>query len=90
MKETQMRKKTNPAKKLATFPVLIEQDKNGMYVGTVPTLRSCYTQGTTLPELYKNLQEVISLCIEVDRDYFKQKPKLNRIIGFQNLDVVIS
>ena len=84
-----MKKLTKKIKKQAVFPVLIEQDENGMYVGTVPTLRSCYTQGSTLAELYENLKEVISLCLEVERDYFKQKPKHSRIVGFQNIEVAI-
>jgi hypothetical protein len=44
------------------FTVLIEQDKSGCYVATVPALKSCYTQARTLPELYARLQEVIELC----------------------------
>lgn len=71
---------------LATLPVLIEQDENGMYVGTVPSLRSCYTQGKTLSELYKNLQEVVALSMEVEKEYFGGKPIVSRIIGFQNLE----
>ena len=84
-----MKKLTKKVKKQAVFPVLIEQDENGMYVGTVPTLRSCYTQGATLAELYENLKEVISLCVEVEHSYFKQKIKKSRIVGFQNLEVAI-
>lgn len=55
--------------RLTTLPVLIEQDENGMYVGTVPSLRSCYTQGKTLAELYENLQEVVDLSREVEKEY---------------------
>jgi predicted RNase H-like HicB family nuclease len=72
-------------KKTATLPVLIEQDENGMYVGSVPSLRSCYTQGRTLVELYKNLQEAVELSMEAEKEFFGEKPGTNRIIGFQNL-----
>jgi predicted RNase H-like HicB family nuclease len=37
------------------FTAIIEKDESGMYIGTVPSLRSCYTQAKTLPELYKRL-----------------------------------
>ena len=69
-----------------TFPVLIERDENGMYVGTVPTLRSCYTQGETLEELYENLREVVALSTEMERDYFRAKIMPASIIGFQNME----
>jgi len=50
------------ASKKYNFPVIIEKDEFGMYVGKVPSLSSCYTQAKTLPELYKRLEEVVSLC----------------------------
>ena len=77
-------KKSHKAR-LATLPVLIEQDENGMYVGTVPSLRSCYTQGKTLAELYENLQEVVDLSREVEKEYFGTAPNVSRIVGFQNI-----
>ena len=46
------------------FYIRIEQDEDGLYVGEVPTLPACYTQGRTLPELLANLSEVIELCLE--------------------------
>lgn len=47
------------------YPVLIEQDENGMFVGEVPTLPGCYTQGESIEEVLKLLEEeVIPLCEE--------------------------
>jgi hypothetical protein len=40
------------------FYVWIEQDEDGMYVGEVPQLPACYTQGRTLDELLCNIREV--------------------------------
>jgi predicted RNase H-like HicB family nuclease len=48
------------------FHVIIEKDENGMFIGSVPALRSCHTQAKTLPELYKRLDEVVALCLNVD------------------------
>ncbi len=36
------------------------------YVGEVPQLRGCYSQGETIDELMKNIREVIELCLEDD------------------------
>jgi predicted RNase H-like HicB family nuclease len=71
-------------KKNYNFPVIIEKDEKGNYVGRVPGLRSCYTQAKTMPELYKRLDEVISLCVETEEKFFKQAIPQNQFIGIYN------
>jgi predicted RNase H-like HicB family nuclease len=46
------------------FYVLIERDEDGYYVGEVPQLKGCYSQGETIDELIVNIKEVIELCLE--------------------------
>lgn len=47
-----------------SFTVVIEKDDEvGMYVGEVPGLAGCHTQGKTTDELMKNMKEVIELCL---------------------------
>jgi predicted RNase H-like HicB family nuclease len=46
------------------FYVVIERDEDGIYVGEVPQLRACYSQGETVDELMQNIREVIELCLE--------------------------
>jgi predicted RNase H-like HicB family nuclease len=41
------------------FPVVIEQDEDGMYIGTVPDIKGCYSYGETLDELMENIKEAI-------------------------------
>lgn len=86
---TSTKGKTRNTHKIA-FPVLIEQDENGMYVGSVPSLRSCYTQGRTLEELYANLEEVVELSVEAEKKFFGSPLPLNRIVGFQNIEFKIA
>ncbi|MFA6106954.1 MAG: type II toxin-antitoxin system HicB family antitoxin [Patescibacteria group bacterium] len=76
-------------KKMYNFPVIIEKDRDGVYVGKVPGLRSCYTQAKTLPELYKRLEEVVGLCIEVEEKLFKDGIPQNEFIGVQNLSFAV-
>jgi len=65
-------------KKEYNFPVIIEKDESGYYLGRVPALRSCYTQAKTLPELYKRLNEVVGLCLDVDEKFFEAGvPQIN-------------
>ena len=46
------------------FYVVVEQDEDGCYVGEVPQLKGCYSQGLTLEELMENMREVICLVLE--------------------------
>jgi predicted RNase H-like HicB family nuclease len=50
-------------RKVRQFTVVIEQDEDGYYVATVPSLPSCYTQARTLQELAPRIREVIALCL---------------------------
>ena len=65
------------------FPVLIEQDEDGMYIGIVPDLKGCHTQARSLGELEKRLKEAIGLCLEVERKDFRQ----NRFIGLHQVEL---
>lgn len=49
-----------------TFHVIIEKDEDGGYIGKVPELQGCLSQGDTLDELMSNIKEVIELCLEVE------------------------
>lgn len=46
------------------FYVLIEKDEDGFFVGEVPSLKACYSQGRTMDELLQNIREVIELCLQ--------------------------
>jgi len=45
--------------KLFTFRIIIEPEKGGGYHGFVPLLRGLHTNGDTLEEVKKNLNEAI-------------------------------
>jgi predicted RNase H-like HicB family nuclease len=48
------------------FDVVIERDHEGMYVGSVPQLPGCHTQGRSLDELMERIREAGELCLEVE------------------------
>lgn len=64
------------------FYVLIEKDEDGTFIGEVPQLHGCYTQGKTLDELMKNIREVIELCLEEEHPTV-----LPEFIGVQKVTV---
>lgn len=69
------------------FNVIIEQDEDGWYVGTVPELSGCHTQGRTLDELMKNIKEAIELCLEVQaKDKIKVESE-SKFVGVQQIEV---
>ncbi len=76
----------NSSKTTYRFPVIIEKDEAGYFIGKVPSLKSCYTQAKTLSELYKRLEEVVALCLEVEKKDFGKKIKQNEFIGIQQLE----
>jgi len=65
------------------FVTIIEQDEDGMYIGSVPSLKSCYTQAETLEELFLRMREVIELCLDVENDIIQ-----NNFIGLQQMEIV--
>jgi predicted RNase H-like HicB family nuclease len=49
------------------FTVIIERDEDGMYIGTVPAFKGCYSDGASLDELMSNINEAISAHLAVQR-----------------------
>ena len=47
------------------FDVVIERDKEGYYVASVPQLSGCHTQARSLDEVTQRIREAIELCLEV-------------------------
>ena len=48
------------------FNVLIERDRAGYYVASVPSLKGCHTQAKSLDKLMERVKEAIELCLEVE------------------------
>lgn len=46
------------------FPVIIEQDGDGVYVVSCPVIRGCHSYGHTVDEAVDNIIEAIRVCLE--------------------------
>ena len=46
------------------FLVIIEQDEDGKYVASVPSLPGCHTQADNLADLEERIQEAIRLYLD--------------------------
>ena len=66
------------------FTAIIEQDEDGLYVGRVPSLRGCVTQGETIDELVENLKDAIKLFLE---DENNSQIEVSKFVGTQQIEV---
>jgi predicted RNase H-like HicB family nuclease len=70
------------------FHVLIEQDEDGGYVGKVPELKGCLSQGDTLDEHMKHIKEAIELCLEVEaEENVKVTEEQIKFVGVQEITI---
>ena len=53
------------------FNIVIEQDEDGYYIGSVPELPGCHTQAKSLDELQNRIKEAIELYLEVEKNSLK-------------------
>ncbi|MGH9377923.1 MAG: type II toxin-antitoxin system HicB family antitoxin [Terriglobia bacterium] len=67
--------------KTRQFTVVIEQDEDGYYIASVPSLPGCYTQARTLDELAPRIREVIALCLA------EQKSPPMKFIALEQVEV---
>jgi len=70
--------------KKSPFIAYIEQDEDGMFIGTIPTIPACHAEGRTQKELLKNLQEVLKLCL---RNVDVKEVEKTKFVGIQNLEI---
>jgi len=70
-----------------TFHVLIEQDEDGGFVGKVPELQGCLSQGDTLDGLMQNIKEAIELCLEVQEEKGNGEIENIRFVGIQEISL---
>ncbi len=75
-------------RKTYRFPVVIEQDEDGVYVATVPAIPGCHTQAANLPELDARIREAITLCIDVLSERANELPQ-NKFIGVHEMEIAV-
>ena len=46
------------------FPVIIEQDSDGVYIVECPLLKGCRSYGHTIAEAIENIKEAIAVSVE--------------------------
>ncbi len=70
---------------MKTFTAYVEFDEETkQYVGIVPGMVGAHSQGKTLDELQRNLKEVLSLCLEENKEADSDLP---HFVGLQQIEV---
>ncbi len=46
------------------FDVIVERDRDGYYVASIPTLKGCHAQAKSLDELMERIREAAELCVD--------------------------
>ncbi len=78
---------TNSGAKTLHLPILIEQDKDDVFIVSCPVFKGCHSYGATVDEALGNIREVIDICINEDKE---KASDLNRFVGFREIQVPIN
>jgi predicted RNase H-like HicB family nuclease len=63
--------------------VLVERDRDGIYVASVPELKGCHTQARSLDELMERIREAAELCLDVQGEEIDEL----EFVGLQRLTI---
>jgi predicted RNase H-like HicB family nuclease len=50
------------------FPIIVEPDRDGVFLVECPVLQGCRSYGNTMNEALENIRETIELCLEDETD----------------------
>lgn len=66
------------------LPVLVEQDEDGVFIVSIPTLKGCHSYGHTMDEAMKNIAEAAVLCLKDE-----QVQTARNFVGLRDLEVAV-
>ena len=71
---------------MCKFYSIIHEEPEGGYSAEVPALPGCYTDGDTIEDVKRNLQEAIQLYLEVSES---EVAEMNLPVGSSVLEVAV-
>ena len=66
------------------YPIIIEQDQDGIFIVECPIFQGCRSYGHTIDEALDNIKEAIEVCIEEDNNNLMP---INTFIGIRDIEV---
>ena len=67
------------------FPIIIEQDLEGIFLVECPLFKGCRSYGDTIEEAMNNIREAIEACMEEAAFY----PENTTFVGMRDLEVAL-
>jgi len=76
--------------KVYSLQVIVEQDEDGIYVASCPSLQGCYAQGDSFEEAIENIKDVIKMCLEELKDEKKKiEIEYPEMIALKRVEVAV-
>jgi len=67
------------------FPIIIEQDEDGVFIVECPLFKGCRSYGHNIEEAMENIKEAISAC--APESSFEDRP---HFIGVRDIELAIA
>jgi predicted RNase H-like HicB family nuclease len=67
------------------FPVIVEQDNDGVFIVECPVSQECRSYGKTVEEAIENIREAIAVCIAEA----EPAPQETMFVGVRDLEVAL-
>jgi predicted RNase H-like HicB family nuclease len=67
------------------YPVIVEQDEEGVFIVDCPVFPGCHSYGITLEAAMENIREAIELC----RDEQEDVETLTTFLGIRDIELVV-
>jgi predicted RNase H-like HicB family nuclease len=69
------------------YPVIIEQDRDGIFIVECPILKSCRSYGNTIVAALENIQEAIAVCLLAEPERAENE---TTFIGVRDIEFAVS
>jgi predicted RNase H-like HicB family nuclease len=69
-----------------SLPVVIEQDEDGIFIASVPSLPGCHTQAKNIDTLLVRIKEAIELYLEANGKDIEIVKRM-KFMGLQHVEV---
>ena len=66
------------------LPIVVDQDEDNIYIVSCLVFSGCHSFGKTIDEALANIQEVIGMCIEEEKEKISE---ISQFVGFREIQV---
>jgi len=68
------------------LPIVVDQDEDNIYIVSCLVFSGCHSFGKTIDEALANIQEVIGMCIEEEKEKISE---INQFVSFREIQVLL-